>query len=97
MIAPAPVRTHNLAVPQVQVGIEQSEYSTGQGSPFEELEARFTTLQRQVSETIRVLRETHKMEYLSPKMYAAEIYGADQDRETLILLFAAVAQICEFM
>ncbi len=55
------------AVPPVQIGMERSEYSAGQGSHFEELETRFTTLQRQVSETIRVLRETHKMEYLSPR------------------------------
>ena len=67
VLAPAPVRTHNPAVQQVQAGIEQSAYSSGEGSPFEELETRFATLQRQVSETIRVLRETHKMEYLSPQ------------------------------
>jgi hypothetical protein len=67
VIAPAPVRTHNPPISPVRLGIEQSEYSSGQVSPFEELEARFTTLQRQVSETIKVLRETHKMEYLSPQ------------------------------
>jgi DNA-binding SARP family transcriptional activator len=67
VLAPTPARTRNSAVPPVQVAIEQSEYSAGQGSLFEELEARFATLQGQVSETIRVLRETHKMEYPSPQ------------------------------
>jgi DNA-binding SARP family transcriptional activator len=66
-IAPAHAPTHNLVVPPVQGTVEHSEYLSSQGSPFEELEARFTTLQRQVSETIRVLRETHKMEYLAPR------------------------------
>jgi hypothetical protein len=67
MIAPAVGLAPNPAVPPVQTGIEPSEYSSGQGSPFEALETRFATLQRQVSETIRVLRETQKMEYLSSR------------------------------
>lgn len=67
MIAPAVGLAPNPAVPPVQIGIEPSEYSSGQGSPFEALETRFATLQRQVSETIRVLRETQKMEYLSSR------------------------------
>ncbi len=67
------VITHNSAVMPIQGGVEHSEYSSVQESPsaFQELEARFTILQRQVSETIRVLRETQKVEYLSPQ----EIHG----------------------
>ncbi|MEP6775084.1 MAG: bacterial transcriptional activator domain-containing protein, partial [Chloroflexota bacterium] len=63
------VTTHNSAVMPIQGGVEHSEYSSVQESPsaFQELEARFTILQRQVSETIRVLRETQKVEYLSPQ------------------------------